>query len=449
MQLTRYFTLLAALAITVAGCTTESNFPNPTGKGTVRAINAIKGSPSVVVLIEEASLGTIEYKEGTTPQKRWDDFSYRFNFDVLFPNEAERRRVASQTLQVVPDRDYTFVMTGDVASPNVSVVETAERDWDDTDTSFEARFMHLAPSLGAIDVYFAADGVAPAAGAEAASLSNGEIEENADFAEGEYVVTITTAGDPNDILYESTIGIFGARNSWTIAVFDGDENDLHPIAVRGIPVAGSSILFADRNTRPQVRFVQLSIDLPVADIYEDEELTSLLHEDQAFGDVTAYGELDSGAKRFTYTPANDIGSTLFATDFVATIGVRADFFALGQAANRGGIALFAERRSVSTEARLRFIHASVNQDRVDIYVVPEGETIDGEIPDRQDLLFSTSSPLLGYVTGNYDIYVTPPNEQTILDGPFPVSIALGDIVDVMILDRVDPSFVELRILPPN
>ncbi len=447
MQLRQILTLLAA-AITIAACTTESNFPEATGKGTVRAINAIEGSPPVVFLIEERTLGSVDYKGSTTPQS-YDDLSYRFNFEVLYPEEGQRRRVASRDVQVVANRDTTFVLTGDIARPTVTQIDSDIRDWGDSDTSFEARFMHLAPSLGAIDIYLAADGVPPAAGEEVASLSNGETQPFAEFATGEYFVTITTAGDPADILYESTIGIFGGQTSWTISVFDGDENDLHPIVVRGFPASGATLPFAERNTRPQVRFVQASIDLPLADIYEDEMLTVLLHEDQAFGDVTAYEELDAGTKRISYTPANDTGSTLFASDFVAAGGVRADFFAVGQSGSHAGLALLPDRRALSTEARLMFIQASVNQEFVDVYVVPEGVSIDDEFPDRLALGFSTSSPLLGFRAGNYDIYVTPFGEKTILDGPFPVSIALGDVVEVMILDRVDPAMVELRILPPN
>ncbi len=448
MHLTRYFTLLAALAITIAGCTTDSNFPDATGKGTVRAINAIKGSPPVVFLIEERTLGSVDYKAATTPQS-YDDLSYLFNFEVRYPEEAQRRRVASRTLQVVADRDFTFIMTGDVASPTITLIESDEREWSDSDTNFEARFMHLAPSLGAVDVYLDADGVPPATGGEAASLSNGEINTYADFAAGDYVVTVTTAGDPADVIYESTIRVFGAQTSWTIAVFEGDENDLHPIAVSGFPTEGAALPFAERNTRSQVRFIQTSIDLPVADIYEDEMLSVLLQEDHAFGDVTAYQELDEGVKRLTYTPANDTGTTLFALDFIATAGVRADFLAIGQTGNYGGLPLLPDRRAVSTEARLRFIQTSVNQDLVDIYVVPAGETIDGEFPVNAALGFAATTALLGYVAGDYDIYVTPFAEETVLDGPFPVSLALGDVVEFLILDRVDPALVELRILPPN
>ena len=69
--------IIIALACTatllIAGCTGDSQFPEPTGKGGVRAINAIPGSPVVTFRIEERSLGTLSYTESSTPDL-YDDF---------------------------------------------------------------------------------------------------------------------------------------------------------------------------------------------------------------------------------------------------------------------------------------------------------------------------------------------------------------------------------------
>ena len=449
MQMKRFIPLLAVLAMATAGCTTESNFPEATGKGIVRAINAIPGSPAIVFLVEESARESVDYKSASAAgtAARWDDLSYTFNFEVLFPSEARRRRVASRNLQVVANRDYIFALTGAVENPTITVFEDDERIWDGSETVFEVRFAHLAESLGAVDIYFQADGVAPAAGEEAATLSNGGINSGTELPEGEYVVTITTAGDPSDILYESLVENVDSSSSLVVALFDGDENDLHPIVVRGLRDPGTVFSFAERNTPPEVRFIQASIDLPLADVYEDETLANLLAEDQAFGDVSAYLQIPIGDKNITYTPADDVGSTLFESPYVASAGTRGDFFAIGQSGSYEGLPLFAERRSVSTEARFRLVNASVNHDRVDVYVVPTGESIDNTFPATSEPLnFATSSPSLGFVAGDYDVYVTPRDEKTVLDGPFPASVALGDVVNLMILDTVDPATAELRLI---
>ena len=58
--------LLGCLATVIfTGCTGESSRPVATGKGTIRAINAIKTSPTMSFWIEERRLDTIDYKSST------------------------------------------------------------------------------------------------------------------------------------------------------------------------------------------------------------------------------------------------------------------------------------------------------------------------------------------------------------------------------------------------
>ena len=67
--------LLAALsvvAITFAGCAKDSDLPNPTGEGTIRAINAIPASPAISFLIEERLVAPVTYKSATA-STHWDD----------------------------------------------------------------------------------------------------------------------------------------------------------------------------------------------------------------------------------------------------------------------------------------------------------------------------------------------------------------------------------------
>ena len=53
----RTFTLLACAGMLfLAGCTSDSALPNPTGKGVVRAIHAIPGATDVTFKIEERGL---------------------------------------------------------------------------------------------------------------------------------------------------------------------------------------------------------------------------------------------------------------------------------------------------------------------------------------------------------------------------------------------------------
>ena len=51
-------------------------------------------------------------------------------------------------------------------------------------------------------------------------------------------------------------------------------------------------------------------------------------------------------------------------------------------------------------------------------------------------------------TGSYDVYITTIAEKTILAGPVSLEVALGEVFEAVLLDRVDPSLAEFRFLPP-
>ena len=164
--------VLAFALLAVAACSGESNLPTPSGKGTVRTINAMAGSPAVAFRIEERLIGEASFQD-VTVATRWDDFSYIFNFEALFLGELSARRIASQTQKIDDGRDYSFVLTGDVAAPVVSVWEGSEREWNGDETVFEVQFANVAEQasvLGPIDVYFAPGGTAPVDGEQITTL---------------------------------------------------------------------------------------------------------------------------------------------------------------------------------------------------------------------------------------------------------------------------------------
>ena len=89
--------LLAITAFFISACNPEPNLPEPSGKASVRAINAIPASPAVNFSIEERGINSIAYK-ASSGTSRYDDFNYTFNFDVLFFGESSARRVASRNI---------------------------------------------------------------------------------------------------------------------------------------------------------------------------------------------------------------------------------------------------------------------------------------------------------------------------------------------------------------
>jgi len=225
-------TLSAALVL--SACSGESSLPVATGKASIRAINGVKTSTEVGFLIEERTLGSVSYRQ-ITSLNRYDDLIYNFNFDVFYAGEIELVRAASILIDIVKDLDYIFVLTGTLADPTILVWETLEREFTGTETVFEARFAHTAASLGSVDYYFASPGVDPLVGEAAGTLAFGDVLPSIDFEAGEYVLTITASGMPDQVLYESGTTIFTAASQYIVTSFDSDANTFAPFVARVFP----------------------------------------------------------------------------------------------------------------------------------------------------------------------------------------------------------------------
>ena len=181
----RYVVLAICMAaVSLAGCGKDSSLPTASGKAGIRAINAIPGSPAIAMLIEESFTGEANYKS-TTGTVRFDDLEYTFNFEVTLAGDTIPTRVESQLLDVVKDTDYTFLISGAIATPTITLWESDEPEWDGSETTFEARFANTSGSIGNVDVYFADASIPPAPGGELGTLAFGETTAPAQFETGE------------------------------------------------------------------------------------------------------------------------------------------------------------------------------------------------------------------------------------------------------------------------
>tara|TARA_R110002049_G_scaffold21792_9_gene79107 strand:+ start:2293 stop:3624 length:1332 start_codon:yes stop_codon:yes gene_type:complete len=437
------FTLIAVLAL--SACSGETGLPDPTGKGTVRAINAIPASQEIAFRIEERLLESISYKSGSSGV-RYDDFEYTFNFDASFLGETSTRRIASLVQKIDNERDYTFVVTGDIAAPDITVWTGDERAFSGTETVFEVRYAHLAESLGPVDIYLAAEGVAPAAGNAVATLDYLEVLPAMDVEADEYVLTITSSGDPADIVYQSNTISYVAQRSYIVPVFTGDEMDAAPYTVRLIPTSGTPTSLPDARFAPTARFMQMSASLAAADIYDDEMLTSLVLENQSYGDISDDIPIAATTTTFSYTPTGNTGAVLFEDTIVAVSGSHYNFIVTGDDSDRDALVYAPDRRAVSSYAKLSFVHVSKNHEILDVYIVDSGAGIDDASPIFI-LPYRGTSNGLPLAAGTYDLYITANADQTILAGPVELNLALGDVVESLLVDAVDPAIAEIRIVP--
>jgi hypothetical protein len=432
--------LAAAAVLMLAACDTESTLPEATGKAGIRAINAMPRSPEFLFLIEERSLGSVAYKSVSSPA-RYDDLEYTFNVDMRFAGETSLRRVASQFLDMQADRDYTLLVSGAVESPTITIWEDDERTFDEGSIVFEARFAHTAASLGEIDYYFSAPDVVPVLGQQVATLSFGEIAAPIDYAEGDYELTITPAGDPDTVLFVSTVTTLLAGNTLFITPFDGIASDVAPVVVRAIAAGGGAITLPDARFPSTVEFVNASVDLGTSDIYNDEALTSQIVADHAYRDVTEEISIVDDANLFFYTPSGDTGAVTLEASLSAFGGTRFRIVATGVAGALQTLNLVPDRAGVDTQVKLSALHTSNNFAFLDVYAVDPGESIDDAIAVASLVPLEPANAAL--TAGSYDLYVTEFQDKSVLAGPYRVDVSVGDVIDMIILDTVDPAVLDV------
>ena len=442
----RSLLIIAALgAALIAGCGGESALPEATGKGTVRAINTIASSPEIAFLIEERQIGSANYKSATAAQE-FDDLDYTFNFEVQFP--TGRQRVANQFLDVVADRDYVFVISGALASPTITLLEAERRIFGETETVFEVRFGHFGTTLGDVDVYFADPGTTPMLGQQIATLSPRDSTEPVDYPEGEYELIYTVAGDPATVLFTSDTLTPTVRTAFAIGIFDADENELGQVSVRFFSEGSGTLFIPDVNAVPTVRFHHATMALATADIYNDDPaMFPPIVMNHAFRDVTGDIPVLDGTNSLTYTAAGDTAVILFENDLIPSTSGRISYYIVGETDNLGAISTIADRRPVETLVKFSFLHAAYNHTLIDFYIVEA----DGDIADVIPSLFGVppgTAPLTSNLrAGSFDLYMTVSGEKTVITGPVRMDVALGDIVDVIAYDNVDPAIADLVFIP--
>ncbi len=438
--------LTLGTVLVLSACGGETSLPEATGKASVRAINAISRSHAVDFRIQERSIDSVGYR-GASTLAQYDDLDYTFNFDVVYAGDTETTRIASQDISFVTGQEYTLLLSGTLANAAVTVWETTQRVFGTEDTVFQVRFAHTSEFLaGSVDFFIAAAGVAPVAGEEVATLSFGEISPALDLEAGAYVISITTAGDPMDILFTSDEIEIAARSDFIISPFDGTENYLSDITVQVIGGALDSTRLVDSSNPATVQFLHAAMDLGTSDIYDDETLLSQVLANHAYTELTTELPITPGDITFRYTPASSTAAITLEGDLVATAGLRYRFIAKGENADFSTIAMLPDRRPVETAAKILLLQTSNNYEYLDFYLVGQGETLDDQAPLRLGLGSGAPSAALGVAAGSYDLYVTETLETEILAGPLSVDLALGDVIDLAVFDTAVPSELDIRIL---
>ena len=432
------------VALALSGCA-ETQRPESTGKGSVRAINAIVDSPDLVFRNEERSQGNIGFRT-TVGFTNWDDLEYTFNFDIFLPDQDDAIRLASQFVDVVVDTEYSLALVGSLDDPSVIMWEDAERSWEGTETVFEADFVHLSPMTGQVDVYFVLDGAAPVPGEEVGTLSFGERLPFREFPEGDYSLVLTAPNDPANVLFTGTAARLAPAVRLTVALFDPDRSITAPVAVNFILSDGAALTPSDINSPPKARLLNAVFGGVNLDGYFNNDLGAAVFSDVGFSELSTYVDLVDLVTPLTVTEAGNPANVVVEQD-LQFVGNSFRTMAVYEFAGETQIrAVLDDARPLATFPVMRITSFASNIDFLDIYEQEAGTDITFEFPTFGAITPGVSTAYFSSREGMREITVVRTLEKDPIATPLVVDLVNGQIIDIIIVDTADPNVVELRVL---
>ena len=250
---------------------------------------------------------------------------------------------------------------------------------------------------------------------------------------------VTLAGDPASVVFDSP-NITLAQNSklFIVAVANTGAGPAPIALVVNTGTAQADLL--DRNTPGALRVLQLSPDAPELDLTRQaagsEDVLPFI-DGLAFPQSSGYQELAVGqytVRAFDAADPDPQADPLLS--FVQTVQAGQFYTVLftGLAETILAQALIDARRPVTTESRLRLVHASPGAGVVDIYLTAAGAELEGSVLILRNVNPRVETGYLSLPPGDYTLLVTAPADSSAEVISAPVSLAGGDVRTLVVRD---------------
>ena len=425
------FSFLALLAF-VAGCDSEGTVrPEPTN---IRVFDAASNFETILFLREESVVAQMDYGQGA--QTAFDSGPYDFSIDYSQVGERAPVRGLTFSETLSPDRIYTFVA---VAPGGVfRVIESSVELRDAASNQARWTMVHAHPSLGAIDVYVEAPGTLLSNAVSRGSIGF-EDSVTFEFSAGTYRIWLTTAGNPNDVVFESQDLMPPSGSDESLVISDPDGLGLTEIAVS--PISQSSALVQSGLTSG-LRVINAIDDRLDRDFYVDETTATAVFESQPFGVVSDYAEVAGGGHDLIMTPAGNPGTEEDSTLYLATAGRL--YTALVAGDTTGGVAtivLQEDKRGISNQATVRVFNGAGIFAGLNLYFAAPGTDITTIAPSLQ-MLAPDVTARLPLAPANVEVTVQDPVTSTVVAGPEIFTFEDGGFYGMLLVNGADGNTVD-------
>jgi hypothetical protein len=460
LMLARYRGLISLILVAaLAACSDGDGDPDsalaavvediPSATGLIEIIHASQDAPPVNILAGGSEVvGDLDYRQAAYLEVEAGDYPVEVQGIVpagdaiVIPAQGEEIPV----LALGPDQRITVIAVNEVASiePVVLIDDQPSVAADEV----RLRVVHAASIAQAVEVWLSEPGLdltAPGNGTLINAVFDFKDELTVDplvVPAGDYQVRVSAPGDPGAPFYDSgTISLPGGTDLVIAAVVNTGPGD-SPIAL--VASTGEVLLeFNDAATPADVRVVHASADAPAVDVLVNDSIRAV--EGAIYEAVTEYIPLVPDSYNFKVVPAQGgPGDAVIDADVVLSQGSETTIAAVGTLTNPEipiePLILVDDNRRITTEAKLRLVHASVSAGEVDIFVAPGGSLTTVIDPaaeylfTAQDIPFKAETGYLSLPAGSYDIAITAAGDTAVAIGPLTVEISAGGIYTALARD---------------
>jgi hypothetical protein len=250
------------------------------------------------------------------------------------------------------------------------------------------------------------------------------------------------------VLFRSNKMSLSERTSLLFILQDPDPSITSNLSVQRVSRNGSSVSLTDSRFPPTRRFFHAARGTTNVDVFVDDDFSAPVAGDLAYGAVSADVAVPAGDSNYTFTQAGNMGAIVHEEEDSAAGNSRSTAFLAGAPGDVTMLSARDDRRPIAGLARLRITLISENIEQADLWLLKAGTALADSNPTLPAFGTGNTSGYLQFQPGSYELTVTFGDDDTVAAGPFPLDLAKGDAVELVVIDTADPNVLDIVVYDP-
>jgi hypothetical protein len=211
-----------------------------------------------------------------------------------------------------------------------------------------------------------------------------------------------------------------------------------------ISESGGSITVPDPAFPSQLRIYHAAFGTVNVDAYFDDDFGNRIFTDVDFKGLTPYTDVINADTKLTLTAVNNTGAILLESNLIIPPGVKRTIALVGDQSNLFLNVLNDEPRPLAVGPVLRIANMAGNTDFIKAYLLEPGTEITlTTIALFPGLPSQLDTGYFAFEAGSFEMTITDFLDIEPIAPSILLDLASGEVVDIAILDTVDPEVFEL------